>query len=102
MSTELEIQQWEEYKGDDWWKWAVWVEGSDEALDRIDYVEWTLHPTFPDPIRKVRNRSEKFRIETGGWGVFPIRARVQTKDGNALKLKHYLKLHYPDGKENTA
>jgi transcription initiation factor IIF auxiliary subunit len=100
MSTELEIQQWEDYKGNDWWKWAVWVEGSDELLDRIEYVEWTLHPTFHQPVRKVRNRSEKFRIETGGWGVFPIRALVQSKDGTALKLHHTLKLHYPDGKEN--
>lgn len=102
MSDEFEIQQSEEYQGDKWWKWAVWIEGSDEALDRIEYVEWTLHPTFPDPIRKVRNRSEKFRIETGGWGVFQIRARVQTKDGSAYKLKHALSLHYADGKENFA
>jgi transcription initiation factor IIF auxiliary subunit len=102
MSDEFEIQQWEEYQGDNWWKWAVWIEGSDEALDRIDYVEWTLHPTFPDPIRKVRNRSEKFRIETGGWGVFQIRARVQTKDGSSQKFKHALSLHFPDGKENFA
>jgi transcription initiation factor IIF auxiliary subunit len=102
MSDEFDIQQWEEYQGDEWWKWAVWIEGSDEALDQIDYVEWTLHPTFPDPIRKVRNRSEKFRIETGGWGVFQIRARVQTKDGSPHKLTHALSLHYPDGKKNFA
>ena len=102
MSTELKIQQWEKYEGDDWWKWAVWVEGSDEALDQIDYVEWTLHPTFPNPIRKTHNRSEKFRIETGGWGVFTIGARVQTKDNSSIRLRHELCLHYPDGRETSA
>ncbi len=102
MSTEFEIRQWEKYEGDDWWKWAVWVEGSDEALDRIDYVEWTLHPTFPDPIRKTRNRAQKFRLETGGWGVFQIRARVEIKDGEAIRLRHKLSLHYPDGSETSA
>ena len=102
MPDEFTIQQWEKYEGDDWWKWAVWIEGLDEALDRIDFVEWTLHPTFPNPIRKKRDRASKFRLDTGGWGVFPILARVQTKDGQEIKLRHYLELHYPDGTQTTA
>ena len=100
MPTELEIQQSEKYEGDDWWKWAVWIEGSDEALDQVDYVEWTLHPTFPDPVRRVNNRAEKFRLETGGWGVFQIGARVQTKSGDSFRLRHHLSLHYPDGTQH--
>jgi transcription initiation factor IIF auxiliary subunit len=102
MPIELEIRQWEKYEGDDWWKWAVWVEGSDDDLDQVEHVEWTLHPTFPNPIRKCRDRADKFRLETGGWGVFPIRARVQMKDGNSIRLSHHLQLHYPDGKETFA
>jgi transcription initiation factor IIF auxiliary subunit len=102
MSTDLEIRQWEKYEGDDWWKWAVWVEGSDESLNQVESVEWTLHPTFPTPIRRVTNRAEKFRLETGGWGVFPIVARVRTKDGNSFRLRHQLSLHYPDGTQTTA
>jgi transcription initiation factor IIF auxiliary subunit len=101
MPDELTIQQWEKYEGEKWWKWAVWIEGRDEALDRIDFVEWALDPTFPNPIRKIHNRASKFRLETGGWGMFPIVARVQLKDGQQTKLSHYLKLHYPDGTETT-
>ncbi len=102
MPGEFTIQQWEEYEGSDWWKWAVWIEGTKEALDSVDFVEWTLHPTFPNPIRTSRDRASKFRLQTGGWGVFPIVGRVQLKDGQQIKLRHYLKLHYPDGKENLA
>jgi hypothetical protein len=102
MSTEFKIRQSEKFQGNDWWEWSVWVEGSDEALDRIDYVEWTLHPTFRDPIRKVTNRAQKFRIDTGGWGEFQIHARVQTKDDRSFRLKHNLSLHYPSGKEASA
>ena len=101
MPDELTIQQWEKYEGEKWWKWAVWVEGPDEALDRIDFVEWVLHPTFPNPVRTIDNRASKFRLDTGGWGVFWIRARVQLKDGQQTKLEHYLKLHYLDGTENA-
>jgi transcription initiation factor IIF auxiliary subunit len=105
MADEFMIQQWENYEGEegeDWWKWAVWVEGNDRALDRIDFVEWTLHPTFPNPIRRIYDRSSKFRLDTGGWGVFRIVARVQLKNGQQEKLSHYLKLHYPDGRQTTA
>jgi transcription initiation factor IIF auxiliary subunit len=102
MLKDLEIRQWDKYEGDDWWKWAVWIEGSDDDLDQVEYVEWTLHPTFSKPIRKVRNRDQRFRLETGGWGTFEIGARVQAKDGNALHLRHDLKLYYPDGTETDA
>jgi transcription initiation factor IIF auxiliary subunit len=101
MPGEFAIQQWEKYEGEDWWKWAVWIEGQDEALNRIEFVEWTLHPTFPRPIRVIRDRKSKFRLETGGWGVFQIFARVQTKDGQQIKLLHHLELYYPDGTQNT-
>ena len=97
MSGEFTIQQQEAYEGDDWWRWAVWIDGREEALDRIDFVEWTLHPTFPNPVRRVHDRASRFRLETGGWGVFNIGVRVQLKDGQQVKLRHELELHYPDG-----
>jgi transcription initiation factor IIF auxiliary subunit len=101
MPQTLTIEQWEKYEGDDWWTWAVWIEGRDEALDHIDFVEWTLHPTFSNPIRRTSDRASRFRLETGGWGQFQIHARVQMKDGSQIKLRHYLKLNYPDGTETT-
>ena len=101
MSEEFKIRQWEEYKGEDWWRWAVWIEAQDNALDLIDFVEWMLHPTFPSPVRRINNRASKFRLETGGWGVFQIIARLQLKSGQQIKLRHLLKLHYPDGTETN-
>ena len=102
MSTPFEIQQSEEYEGENWWRWAVWLEGSDEALDAVESVEWTLHPTFPNPVRRKTNREDKFKLETAGWGVFPIRARVHMKDGGSHTLAHQLVLHHEDGTLNTA
>src|SRR5215471_2937992 len=31
----LHIEQSYDYQGDDWWKWAVWLEGSDAELDDV-------------------------------------------------------------------
>jgi transcription initiation factor IIF auxiliary subunit len=93
----MTIQQSESYIDDNWWNWAVWVEGTPEELDQLEYVEWKLHPTFADPVRRVTNRSTNFKLETGGWGVFTIYATAQRKDGKGEKLHHYLRLTYPDG-----
>jgi transcription initiation factor IIF auxiliary subunit len=100
-ASSLKIAQSEKYEGDEWWSWAVWVEGPDTELDQISRVEYTLHPTFREPVRIISTRRNKFKLSTGGWGVFPVYARVFRKDGSTLRLRHQLALHYPDGTNNT-
>jgi transcription initiation factor IIF auxiliary subunit len=96
----LRIAQSEKYKGDDWWSWAVWLDGPDTDLDQISRVEYTLHPTFRKPVRIVSTRRNKFKLSTSGWGVFTLYARVFRKDGSTLRLRHQLALHYPDVTSN--
>ena len=98
----VEIKQDFEYQNNDYWKWWIWIEGSDNDLDQIDHVVYKLHPSFPEPVRTCKDRASKFRLETAGWGVFSIHAKVVTKDGKAFKLKHELELNYPDGTPTTA
>ncbi|MCI0535385.1 MAG: hypothetical protein L0Z50_09155 [Verrucomicrobiales bacterium] len=98
----MEIRQSEEYVTENWWKWSVWLEAPAEELDQVEYVEWRLDPTFPEPIRRITDRATNFRLETGGWGVFPIHAWVMLKAGTKVKLRHYLQLHHPDGSPHTA
>lgn len=98
----MRIKQSEKYEGDDWWTWAVWIDGSEQELDQITTVTYTLHPTFREPVRKVTDRGSKFRLETEGWGVFTLYARVKLKNGTARQLKHALKLNYPGGKQTSA
>lgn len=76
----------------DWWKWTAFIEGDKEDLDAVDYVEYHLHPGFPDPIKRVRNRSRRFAMTTQGWGTFELKAKVVFKDKKrkAMVLKHYL------------
>ena len=68
----LKVKQETTYKGKDWWQWAVWLDGSANELDKISHVVYTLHPTFPTPVRRVDNRKEKFRLDSAGWGEFEI------------------------------
>ncbi len=91
----MRIAQSEKYVGDNWWNWSVWIEGSSEELNAVSSVEWRLHPTFANPIRRRDDRNTNFRLDTSGWGAFPIHASVYMKSGVIEKLQHYLKLHYP-------
>lgn len=95
----IEIAQGFDYQGDDWWKWWIWIEGPDNELDQIDHVVYTLHTTFPNPVRTIRDRDSKFRLETAGWGVFRIYAKVVNKKGLETFLEHDLVLEYPDGRK---
>ena len=95
----LKLGQSEHYAGDDWWNWSVWLEAPPKDLEQIDHVEYTLHPTFPKPVRRVSDPSTKFKLDTGGWGTFTIRAKAVMKNGKEVPLIHDLKLHYPSGEE---
>ncbi len=75
----------------DWWEWTAFVEGTNSELDKIDYVEYHLHPSFQNPIRRRKRREDGFALKSKGWGVFQLQAKVVYKDTNRRKvLKHLL------------
>ena len=97
----LEIAQNYEYVGNDRWDWSVWLDGDDAELDAVEAVEYHLHPTFPDPVREVKNRNTRFRLDCSGWGVFELNARARLTDGSVVHLTHMLELFYPEGTDDT-
>lgn len=91
-----------DYRGNEWWNWAVWIDGSSAELDAIERVTWQLHPTFPNPDRVVTDRASQFRLESAGWGEFTLRAVVAKKNGEQQELVHELVLEYPDDADKKA
>jgi transcription initiation factor IIF auxiliary subunit len=83
-----------EYKGDDWWKWEAFIDGDTGELNEISYVEYILHPTFLNPIRKIKDKTNGFLMETSGWGTFKLKAFVNKKDKTIVKLEHKIQLEY--------
>ena len=94
----LSIQQDQKYMGSDRWEWSVWLDGTQEELDSVEYVTYILDPTFHDPVRVVGDRTRNFRLSTLAWGTFTIHANVRHRDGQETTLQHHLVLLYPDGK----
>ena len=79
---------------EDWWDWAVFIVGDDSTLKEIKCVEYTLHPSFPDPIRRVCTKGpisgKGFFLSTSGWGTFIIEVKIMFKDGDVRELRHQL------------
>ena len=101
VNTNYKIAQDFKYEGDDWWSWWSWIEAGDTDLDMVDYVVYTLHSTFRNPVRKISDRASKFKLETEGWGNFIIYARVVLKNKSEISLEHELNLEYPGGMKNV-
>jgi transcription initiation factor IIF auxiliary subunit len=75
------------------WDWTVFIEGDEDQLSQVQCVQYTLHPTFPDPVRTVCERGSgprAFPLSASGWGTFQITVRIMTKDGKTYELKHDL------------
>ncbi len=94
----LFIRQEASPSGEGRWNWAVWLDGSPDDLEEVAYVEYVLHPTFPNPVRKVTDRASKFRMQTNGWGEFNIKVRIHfaedddEDDEHVLVMDHWLEL----------
>ena len=78
-----------------YFRWKVFVDEDKNTLDKIDSVEYLLHPTFPIPDQVGSDRDSKFALETSGWGEFDILITVNFKDGCTERLKYRLDLRKP-------
>lgn len=73
-------------------EWCVFVNEPSAMLDQIDWVEYTLHPTFPDPVRKISDRHTRFALMSSAWGNFDISILVHFIDGAEVRTSYYLEL----------
>ena len=77
------------------WDWTVFIQADEAALSEVKSVEYTLHPTFANPIRNVTDRGtdrqKAFPLSANGWGTFEVAIKVIFKDGRAKYLRHHLR-----------
>lgn len=78
------------YRGNQNWSWNVWLEGPAVEKNHVESVTYHLHPTFSNPVRRVTNKSSKFKLSSSGWGEFNIKAEVVLADGTTMTLNHWL------------
>jgi hypothetical protein len=87
---EIRVVQTSRPAGDDRWDWEIHLEGPDSALDEVRAVVYRLHPTFPDPDRRIDARSNGFQLRTNGWGTFTVKIDIEFIDGRTERREHHL------------
>jgi transcription initiation factor IIF auxiliary subunit len=88
----IAIRQTSKQINEDRWDWEIHLDGEQKDLSEIDYVEYTLHQSFPNPIRRVYNHHSGFKLETNGWGTFPVYLTVKYK--NKKEIRDTLELDF--------
>lgn len=86
------IAQRAERQGRSHWSWSLELAGSAEELDRVEWVEYTLHPTFSPPVHRVTDRASNFRLDGSGWGEFMVHVAIRERGGETIALQHWLEL----------
>ncbi len=97
MSLKLKLKNDWDMAKEDWWRWSVFLDDDGSGdLEKVDYVDYVLHPTFPNPRRTIRKSATNIncKLSTSGWGTFQIQAWVHPKEGEKFKLEHDLVLQY--------
>ncbi len=91
------IEQSEKYIRRNYWQWSAWIDATPEELDQLSLVTWILHPSFTPSRVKTEDRSSNFRLDTGGWGTFMLRAELHLTGVSDTKIiRRMLRLYYPD------
>ena len=75
---------------------GVWLDGSEEELDKVEKVKYLLHQTFRQPLRTSQNRKNKFSITFWTWGMFVIKATICYKSGEEETQNFYLSYELPE------
>jgi len=71
----------------------VVVQATDEVLDRIESVKYSLHRSYPNPIQVVTDRKSRFKLKELAWGESTVRAEVKINgQEQPIKLARYINL----------
>jgi transcription initiation factor IIF auxiliary subunit len=76
----------------DWYDWCVFASGDEAELQHVRAVEYTLHSSFPDPVRTVSDREHRFPVMSNGWGSFRMNIRVIFDDEHEEFTSHFVRL----------
>ncbi len=99
LAADFQVGNVSSYAGNKRWDWTVFITAPKTVLDRIRCVEYTLHPTFPDPVQVVCDRgtndSQAFPLKMSSWGTSDVGVKVMYRDGKSDTTKYTLKLQEP-------
>ena len=75
-----------------WYQWKVFVDEDENILDKIEYVEYLLHPSYSEQRQISSDKNSKFAIEECSWAEFALTITVKFKNGTKQEYFYNLDL----------
>ena len=70
----------ERFPGKNMYRFDAVIDAPGEILDQIEAVNYCLHPSYPNPMRIVKDRPSRFKLKELAWGIATLRAEVKMKN----------------------
>jgi len=72
--------------------YKVWLFLDGRDLPYVKSVTYTLHQTFPDPVRTVWRtlENQNCQLILWTWGLFAVKAAIEDKQGRVYEVVHNL------------
>lgn len=71
----------------------VIIQANDDVLDRIEYVKYSLHSSYPNRNQTTTDRVHQFELKELAWGEFNLKAMIKIKkQTEILNLNRYINL----------
>ena len=64
----------------------VIVQANKDVLDRIEYVKYSLHSSYPNKLQTKTDRVNNFELIEIAWGESYLRAEVNQRTGGVNKF----------------
>ena len=69
------------------------IRAPDQVLDKIEFVKYHLHPSYPNSVQTITDRKSHFKLKELAWGESNLNAEVKIKGQEQLiKLSRYINL----------
>jgi YEATS domain-containing protein 4 len=68
--------------------------GSEDISNYVASVEFTMDPSYPEPIKNITQ--PPFEVQLTGWGEFNIGIKLYFKDSSMEPVQHQKFLHLFD------
>lgn len=70
------------------------IQAPKEVLNRIEYVKYHLHPSYPNIEQTVTNKDSQFKLKELAWGESNLKANVKIeKQDKLIQLSRYINLN---------
>lgn len=71
----------------------VIIQAHSDVLDRIEYVKYSLHSSYPNRIQTKTDRACQFELKELAWGEFNLKATVKIKaQDEIITVTRYINL----------